>query len=214
MRKKGGNVFEEHIEKIVLAVIGLVCMWLLITRVVISPNKVLYGSEKLGTGKIDIRISEEAGLLKLKLDSKPKPLPPYRQRVDAFVDMISLPIGDIDISLYWPLPIHSSSDVDGKQKYRVPWIGEVEDAVISYIRAVAYVPTVEVDEENRYDMSLSMPNDIDFVTVEAKFDVAGLYGRFYDSFAGDGVEQEEWRDPCLADPVFAAVQLQRQELGA
>jgi hypothetical protein len=214
MRKKGGNFFEEHVEKIVLAVIGLVCMWLLITRVVISPNKILYGGEKLSPGKIDIRISEEAELLKLKLDSKPEPLPPYKQRVDAFVDMINLPIGDIDISLYWPLPIHSSSDVYDKRKYRIPWIGEVEDAAISYIRAVAYLPTIEVDEENRYDMSLSMPNDIDLVTVEAKFDVAGLYGRFYDSFAGDGVEQEEWRDPCLADPVFAAVQLQRQELGA
>ncbi len=214
MRKKGGNFLEEHIEKIVLVIVGLACMWLLITRVVISPNKVLYAGEKLGPGKIDIRISDEAEFLKLKLDSKPEPLPPYIQRVDAFVDTINLPIGDIDISLYWPLPIHSSSDVDGKQKYRIPWIGEVEDAAVSYIRAVAYMPTVEIDEENHYDMTLSMPNDIDFVTVEAKFDFAGLRGRFYDSFAGEGVEQEEWRDPCLANPVFAAVQLQRQELGA
>jgi len=214
MRKKGGNFFEEHIEKIMLAIVGLVFMWLLITRVVVSPNKVLYAGEKLGPGKIDIRISDEADFLKLKLDSKPEPLPPYIQRVDAFVDTINLPIGDIDVTLYWPLPIHSSADVSDKRKYSIPWIGEVEDAAVSYIRAVAYVPTVEIDEENQYDMTLSMPNDIDFVTVEAKFDVAGLHGRFYDSFAGDGVEQEEWRDPCLADPVFAAVQLQRQELGA
>ena len=214
MRKRGGNFFEEHIEKIVLAIVGLVCMWLLITRVFISPNKVLYAGEKLGPGKIDIRISDEAEFLKLKLDSKPEPLPPYIQRVDAFVDMINLPIGDIDVGLYWPLPIHSSTDVDGKQKYSVPLIGEVEVAAVSYIRAVAYMPTVEIDEENPYDMTLSMPNDIDFVTVEAKFDFAGLRGRFYDSFAGDGVEQEEWRDPCLANPVFAAVQLQRQESSA
>ncbi len=214
MRKRGGNFFEEHIEKIVLAVVGLVCMWLLITRVVISPNKVLYAGEKLGPGKIDIRISDEAEFLKLKLDSKPEPLPPYTQRVDAFVDMINLPIGDIDISLYWPLPIHSSTDVGGKQKYRIPLIGEVEVAAVSYIGAVAYVPTVEIDEENHYDMTFSMPNDIDFVTVEARFDFAGLRGRFYDTFAGEGVEQEEWRDPCLANPVFAAVQLQRQESSA
>jgi len=211
MRKRGANFFEEHIEKIVLAVVGLVCMWLLITRIFISPNKVLYSGEKLGPGKIDIRISDEAEFLKLKLDSKPEPLPPYKWRVDAFVDTVNLPIGDIDISLYWPLPIHSSTDVDGKQKYRIPLIGEVEVAAVSYIRAVAYVPTVEIDEENHYDMTLSMPNDIDFVTVEAKYDFAGLRGRFYDSFAGEGVEQEEWRDPCLANPVFAAVQLQRQE---
>jgi hypothetical protein len=215
MRKRGGNFFEEHIEKIVLVIIGLVCMWLLVTRVFISPNKVLLSSgEKLGPGEIDIHISKEAELLKLKLDAKPEPLPPYKRRVDDFIGLVNLPTGDIDIGLYWPLPIHSTADISDKRKYRIPWIGEVDAAAISYIRAVAYVPIIEIDEENHYDIAVSRPNDIDFVTVEAEFDVPGLYGRFYDSFAGDGVEQEEWRDPCLAVPIFASVQLQRQELGA
>lgn len=214
MRKKGGNVFEEHVEKIVLVLVGLVCVWLLITRVVISPNKVvLYAGVKLGPGDIDRRISQEAEFLKLKLEGKPEPLPPYKQRIDAFIGLVDLPIGEIDISLYWPLPFHSSTVVD-KQKYGVPLVGEVTDAAISYIRAVVYEPVIEIDGENQYDIAVSRPNDIDFVTVEAKFDVLGLRGRFYDSFAGEDVEQEEWRDPCLAEPVFAAVQLQRQELGA
>ena len=214
MRKKGGNFFEEHVEKMVLALIGLVCIWLMITRVVISPNKIQYNGEEFGPGKIDIRISRDAELLKEKLDSKPEPLPPYKQRLDDFVRLVSSPIGDIDISLYWPLPIHSSTDFSDKRKYRIPRIGEVADVAIEYIKAVAYVPTIDIDEENRYEVTVCEPNDIDFVTVEAKLDVVGLYGRFYDSFAGDGVEQEKWRDPCLANPVFAAVQLQRQELGA
>ena len=215
MRKKGGNFFEEHIEKIVLFLVGLLCIWLLITRVIISPNKVvLYAGVTLGPGQLDLRISQEAELLKLKLDSKPEPLPPYKRRVDSFVGLVNQPIGDIDVSLYWPLPIHSTTDYNDKRKYRMPWIGEVNGAIISYIRAVAYMPIVEIDEENRYELLVSRPNDIDFVTVEANFDIAGLYERFYNSFAGDGVEQEEWRDPCLAEPVFAAVQLQRQELDA
>jgi len=215
MRKRGGNFFEEHIEKIVLFLVGLLCIWLLITRVIISPNKVvLYAGVTLGPGQLDLRISQEAELLKLKLDSKPEPLPPYKRRVDSFVGLVNQPIGDIDVGLYWPLPIHSTTDYNDKRKYRIPWIGEVSGAVTSYIRAVAYMPIIEIDEENRYELSVSRPNDIDFVTVEANFDIAGLYGRFYDSFAGDGVEQEEWRDPCLAEPVFASVQLQRQELGA
>ena len=214
MRKKGGNFLEEHVEKIVLALVVLVFLWLLITWVVISPNKVvLYAGVKLGPGDIDLRISQEAELLKLRLGSKPEPLPPYKKRVDDFVDMVDLPIGDVDVGLHWPLPIHSSTDVRGKQKYRLPWIGEITAAAISYIRAVAYEPVIEIDEQNRYDMTVSRPNDIDFVTVEARFDVSGLYGRFYDSFAGGDVEKEGWRDPCLAEPVFAAVQLQRQELG-
>jgi hypothetical protein len=213
MRKKGGNFFEEHVEKIVLAIVVVVCIWLMITRVVISPNKIEYNGDKLGPGEIDISISREAEVLKEKLDSKPEPLPPYKQRVDDFIRLVDSPIGDIDTGLYWPLPIYSSTDITDKRKYRIPWIGEVADVAIEYIRAVAYVPTIEIDEENRYESTVCEPNDIDFVTVEAKFDVTGLYGRFYDKFAGDGVEQEEWRDPCLAIPVFAAVQLQRQELG-
>jgi hypothetical protein len=46
--------------------------------------------------------------------------------------------------------------------------------------------------------------------VEAKFDVAELYRQFQAYFAGTEVEKREWRDPCLAVPKFAAVELQRQ----
>jgi hypothetical protein len=214
MRKKDSNFFEEHIEKIILAVVGLVCLWLLITRVVISPNRIEYSGRKLGPGEIDLSISREAELLKNKLDSGPEPLPPYKRRLDDFVGLVNLPIGDIDTSLGWPLPIYSSIDFNEKRKYHIPWIGEVSDATLEYIRAVAYVPIVEIDRQIRYDLTVSRPNDIDFVTVEAKFDIRGLYERFNDNFAGAGVEQEEWRDPCLAEPVFAAVQLQRRELNA
>lgn len=215
MRKKGGNFLEEHVEKIVLVLVGLVFFWLLITRVIISPNKILlYAGVKLGPGEIDRRISREAEILKSKLDSAPEPLPPYKQRVDAFVDMINLPIADIDTGLFLSLPIHSSADFGDKRKYSIPWIGEIEGTAIEHIRAVAYVPIVQIDEENPYEIMICQPNDIDFVTVEGKFDIAGLYGRFYNSFAGNDVEQEQWRDPCLAIPIFAAVQLQRQELDA
>lgn len=214
MRKKGSNFFEEHVEKMILAVVGLVCLWLLITRVVISPNRIEYSGRKLGPGEIDLSISREAELLKNKLDSSPEPLPPYKRRVDDFVGLVNLPIGDIDTNLSWPLPIYSSIDFNEKRKYHIPWIGEVSDVALEYIRAVAYVPMVEIDREIRYDLMVSRPNDIDFVTVEAKFDIRGLYERFNDNFAGASVEQEDWRDPCLAEPVFAAVQLQRQELNA
>jgi hypothetical protein len=98
-----------------------------------------------------------------------------------------------------------------KKEYHLPSIGEVKDVGVEYIRAVAYVPTQMVTEQAPYDKVAHEPNDIDLVTVEAKFDVADLYRRFFASFAGEDVREEIWRDPCLARPVFAAVQLQRQE---
>ncbi len=211
MSKKGGNFFEEHIEKVVLAVVGLVCIWLLITRVLISPNKVLYGREKLSPGEIDIRISGQAELLEDKLNREPKPKPPPEQKRGEFIAMMELPLSGVDVNVCWPLPICSSTDFSDNRKYRIPRIGEINEALVEHIRAVAYVPAEEINKDNIYDKDNSEPNDIDFVTVESTIDVAQLAANFYESFAGEDVP-EDWRDPCLATPVFGAVQLQRREL--
>jgi len=212
MSKKGNNFFEEHIEKIVLAVVGLVCIWLFLTRVLFSPNYVEYEGGKFSPGGIDgyISTSKEAADLEEKLSSEPESKS-YKRKKGDFVALVDSAISEIDISVPWPLPIHSSMDFD-RRKYVIPEIGEVNEVTIEYIRAVAHVPTVEINEEVVYDKAVREVNDIDFVTVEAKFDVKGLYEGFYDSFAGSDVQEEQWRDPCLAKPVFAAVQLQRQEM--
>ncbi|GAG20623.1 unnamed protein product, partial [marine sediment metagenome] len=211
MIKKGSNFFEEHIEKIVLAIVGLICLWLLITRVFLSPNVVSYDNRKFGPVDIDTHIGEQAELLEDKLNDKPEPGQPYKKQVDGLIALLNSAIDNIDTTLYPPIPPNTLIDVGDNPAYRIPQIGEVNDVVVERIRAAAYVPTEEIDEENVYDSTNSEPNDIDFVTVEAKFDVARLMRSFYGSFAGEDVP-EEWRDPCLANPAFAAVQLQRQEL--
>ena len=91
------------------------------------------------------------------------------------------------------------------RKYRQSRVFRLE-----HIRAVAYVPGVEINQENVYNQAISEPNDIDLVTVEFQFDIAALYKSFNDSFAGPKVK-DQWRDKTLAEPVFAAVQLQRQQ---
>jgi len=211
MSKKGGYFFEEHIEKIVLAIVGLVCLWLLITYVLISPNYIEYDNKKFSPGDIDNYISKQAEVLEDRLNRKPEPKTPYKPNIDKFIAKINLAISDIDISLSLPQPNRSLTDVGDDRVYSIPLIGKVNEPAVEHIRAVAYVPIGEIGEESIYGQAEHEPNDIDFVTVEAKFDVAGLYNRFYASFAGENL-QDEWRDPCLAAPIFAAVQLQRQEL--
>jgi hypothetical protein len=211
MSKKDTNFFEEHIEKIVLAVVGLGCLWLFITRVLFSPIKVEYDNEKFSSRTIDNRISEEATDLENKLNRKPEPKQPYQPRVDDFIARLNSAISDIDIDLSLPQPIMIPEDQIGDREYHIPSIGEVNDVLAEHIRTVAYVPKGEVTEKNVYGPDNSEPNDIDFVTVEAKFDVSGLYRRFNASFDGEDVKPD-WRDPHLAKPVFAAVQLQRQQL--
>ncbi|MFA5251830.1 MAG: hypothetical protein WC454_04520 [Phycisphaerae bacterium] len=211
MSKKYSNFFEEHIEKIVLAVVGLGCLWLLVTRVLFSPNYVEYDNEKFAAGAIDNRISEQAKALESKLSREPEPKPPYKPRVNDFIARFDSALSDINVGLSLPQPITVPEGMSSNKAYRIPFVGEVNEVLAEHIRTVAYVPKVEVGEKNDYTSANSEPKDIDFVTVEAKFDVSGLYERFRASFAGEDISQD-WRDPGLAKPVFASVQLQRQKL--
>jgi hypothetical protein len=205
-----GSFFEEHVEKIILVIVGVLCAVFLITRVILSPNKVSYDSRNFGPSAIDDYVYEQAQVLKQKLNQPPDKLEPYKPKVNEFLALLDSSIRSIDTSLWPVVPYELGADSGVAGVYTLPRIGEVNDVAIEHIRAVAYVPTNPVTEENPYDKAGNEPNDIDFVTVEANFDVRQLYDKFHESFIED--VEPEWADPCLARPVFAAVQLQRQEL--
>jgi hypothetical protein len=195
-----GGFFEEHVEKIILVIVGLVCVWLLITRVIFSPNTVTYNKAKWSPSAIDAEILKEAKDLEQTLRKPPEKAEPYKSRAEEFLAKLDSSISDVDIEsrVLAPREAVAASAVG---VYDLPRIGEVTGVAVEHIRAVAYVPIDEVTEQNTYDKSGNEPNDLDLITVEAKVDMAGLYDRF----------KERWADPCLAKPLFAAVQLQRQE---
>jgi hypothetical protein len=205
-----GGFFEEHVEKIILVIVGLVCAWLLITRVILSPNTVSYDKRNFGPGTIDDYVYEQAQLLKQKLNKPPDNLEPYKPQVDKYLALLDSSINDIDASLWPVVPYELGAETAVAGVYSLPSIGEVNDVAVEHIRAVAYIPTAEVTPQKPYDKSGNEPNDIDFVTVSAKVDVSKLYDNFKECFVED-VDREQ-ADPCLARPVFAAVNLQRQEL--
>jgi hypothetical protein len=207
-----GGFFEEHVEKIILVIVGLVCAWLLITRVILSPNTVSYDKRNFSPGTIDDYVYEQAQLLKQRLNEPPDKLESYKPQVDKYLAKLDSSINDIDTSLWPVVPYELGAEKAVAGVYSLPPIGEVNDVAVEHIRAVAYIPTGEVTPQNPYDKSGNEPNDIDFVTVQAKFDVSQLYDKFKECFIED-VEQQ-WVDPCLARPVFAAVNLQRQERNA
>jgi hypothetical protein len=217
MSKRGGSFFEvyieAHVEKIIFGVAGIVCVWLLITRVLLSPNYVEYNGKKLGTGNIDKQISKDAELLRGKLGLEPKSAQQYEAEANNFIAQIESPFKNIGEGIYFPQPGNRPAiEISDGRKYSLPTVGNVNEISTRYTKAVVYIPTQNVDEENTYDKVGHEPNDLDFVTVEAKFNIATLYANFQKSFNGTDVP-EEWRDPCLANPVFAAVQLERQKLG-
>ncbi|OHB65078.1 MAG: hypothetical protein A2168_08955 [Planctomycetes bacterium RBG_13_50_24] len=207
-----GSFFEEHVEKIILVIVGIFCAVFLITRVILSPNKVSYDDRNFSPSAIDNYVYEQAQLLRQKLNEPPNQLDPYKSRVNDFLALLDSSIRNVDTTL-WPVAPYELGDEAGVAGiYNLPRIGEVNDVAVEHIRAVAYVPINEVTPENPYDKAGNEPNDIDLVTVEAKFDVKQLYDKFKECFVED-VEQQ-WADPCLARPIFTAVNLQRQELNS
>ncbi|MBN1805240.1 MAG: hypothetical protein JW837_08325 [Sedimentisphaerales bacterium] len=211
---KIASFFEAHIEKIILVIVGGVCVWLMITRVIFSPNQVLYEGAKYSPSAIDQQVYEQAQQLRHKINSPPEGLEPYKPKLPEYLALLDSSLKNVDVNLWPPIPYavspttNESGAIGGK--YNLPVVGPVSDVEVEHIRAAAYVPTVAVTAENQYSKAENEPNDIDLVTVQAKFDVEQLYNRFKHSFVDDVAEQ--FADPCLAKPVFAAVQLQRQEL--
>jgi len=209
---------EDHIEKIVLGLVGLLCLWLLVTRFLLSPNAVEYDRSTSGKplvfspGAIDKYIGEQARDLEDILDQDPEPLSPYESRLREYRARQASAITGVDFAIWPEVPQanRQGGGGGGIRKYNLPVIGGVDDAVANYIRAVVYAPTEEVTTERPYSQKRVQPKDLDLVTVQGSFDISGLYSRFEESFAGPGVKQE-WRDPRHATPIFTAVQLQRQQ---
>jgi hypothetical protein len=211
MIKKTGNFFEAHIEKIVLILVGLLFAWLFFTRVVISPNRIEYDRKMYSASKIDQEIVSEVQRLQDILDSDPNNKGPYQSRKEEYLSLVESSVKGVDLDVYPVRPGFVPLMQAIKRKYRLPIIGELESSEISYVRGAAYIPVEEVDVENPYSSLTSEVNDIDLVCVEGTLDMVALYDKFYESFVGDDVKAE-WRDPCLAKPVFGAVQLERQHL--
>jgi hypothetical protein len=236
---KIGGFCENHVEKIVLVLVGAVCVWLFFTRVIFSPNVMMLGrtGKAYTPGQIDRYIFEQkAQELRVKLQEQKKggvgktyagkldgPIDPKKDTWIAgiidrplskgFQGLFDSPLGFINATLTTATPGAAAvAQAQSDRKYRLPLVPDVTDVGVNLIRAAAYVPLQEINLQTTYDKAAVEPNDIDLVTVEGRFDVAELYRRFRASFAGVDVQKEEWRDPCLAQPIFAAVQLERQEL--
>lgn len=232
--KRIGHFFEGHIEKIIFVIVAVACAVLFFRNVIFSPNRVTVDKRTFSPTRVDRYIKTQADELQRRLNSTTTAAagPAYKSvrtgRIDPndpiIADIISRPLpqgfeGLFNSPLAFlqdkPAVARSASAVAsaGGRKYKLPpRIGEVTNVAASYLRAAAWVPLERLTPERGYDKVETEANDIDLVTVEAKFDTAELYRQFRAHFAGEEVQRADWRDPCLADPIYAAVQLQRRQL--
>jgi hypothetical protein len=213
MFRKIINIFEAHIEKIVLVIAGIVSIWLLVTHILLNPNTVEYvrngTTEKVKPSKIDELIYEDAQVLIGILNGKDViPVQTYTSKVTDFLKQIDSGIA-VNTDLRFPNPDITKTEIIVNNTYQLPNVGRVTDIAIEHIRTTAYVPAKTITPEQTYDNIKGEPADADIVTVEAKFDLAGLFARFKSSFVDNAVQKLP--DPCLAIPLIASVNLQRRQ---
>jgi hypothetical protein len=207
------NFFEDNVEKIVLGIAIILSIWLLLQWVIISPNNIEYQGKTFIPGSIDKFIYENEALsLNNKMNRPPEPASVYEPQYELFVSWFDSPLSNLNPSVFPSVPGDLGEEkIKEDSEYNVPQVGEVTDAIAEHIRAVAYIPKEEVTTDNPYDRASKETKDIDIITVEAKFDTSKLLESFYNNFAGIDVPIE-WQDPCAAQPIFVAVDLQRSQL--
>ena len=210
MVKKGDNFFEKNVEKLVLILAGILGLWLLITRVVLSPNNFEYNNESLAPGAIDAKILKEAEVISIRLEEPATKKEAFESRLGEYLSTVKNPMKDVDRSLYPVKPGPIVVNLSRKNRYLIPKVVKISDPVVEHIRSAAYFPAEPVTVDNTYEQMDHDINDLDLITVEANLDIEALSESFYENFAGYQVK-EDWRDPCLAKPIFAAVELYRQE---
>lgn len=228
---KIGAFFEAHVEKIVLGIAGIVGIWLLLIFVIMNPNAVTYDNQTFSPGSIDQYIYDKKAVpvqaelnqssvssedtyhsyLNSSIDVNDPLLEGFNTSLPkGFLGLFACSIDHIDSGVIAAVPAQKTTVVSDGREYSLPFIGQVSDVLVEYIRAAGYVPVEAVTEQKGYRSVERDVNDMDLVTVQARFDIAALRDRFHECFAGGGLP-EPWRDETMANPVFAAVNLQRRE---
>ncbi len=210
-KKNKGNLLEQHAEKIVLGVVGLISVVLLWVFVLSSPNAEKIGGKKRGPGEIDRYIKGQSDQLDAALKEPPIELTlaaadAMRKRYLAELVNTIADVPDFQI----PGVASNRNAVEEDRRYEVPAVGKVDQVVAEVILGAAHVPLDEIGSDNAYDQAMTRLDDIDLVTVQASFDIGALHRNFIQSFVMGRRVKNEWKDNELATPVFASAQLQRR----
>lgn len=208
MSKKKGNFAEQHIDKIILGLIVLVCFGLLWVYVIRNPFGPEIDRRKESPGSVQSVLEQKKNRLREKLDGPPSAAPESSPDfASAYQQVLGCSIPKISTNIYPLTPGIGSQPIEADREYAVPEIPALQDVKVAYIRGAAYLPTEEVTPEMPYQSVTTKIGDLDFVTVSARLDVKRLVQHFQSCFMGLGVKH---KDSALAAPVAAQIELQRR----
>jgi hypothetical protein len=197
MAKKSGNFLEQNIDKMVLVLVGIIGLAILAMMVVRSPNTMTIDKNSYGPADIDQAVSYKTSALTEKLSGPVQPRA-YTGKFNDFKSAYAVTV-NVPQDIRFPLP----APLDEKRlppvgPYREPKIGQLSKSVIvGVVSGVADVPLGQAMDSG------TEPGDVDLVTVQCSFNLSAIFTEMQASFANEADLQE---------PVFAAVELQRQEM--
>jgi hypothetical protein len=208
-------ILEKQVDKIVLvvfALISLVLLWVYVIGSPYSQKVTIQGRPKtLGPSEIDRYVRQEAETILPELE---KPAPPINYKesyVANYEQKLECSISGISSSVLIPSPGAGDVVIEEERLYALPQIPALTDVAVADLRGAAKVPTEEITPTLTYANVMGTVEDVDLVSVSARFDVKRLFTNFQQSFMGPRLKTS-WKDPSLATPVFANLELQRRAM--
>jgi hypothetical protein len=207
-KKRSMNIFEAHVEKLVIVLALAVFGWVFVTRFVSSPG-VEVGQETISASdaaKLAARKATEIVESLSTPDTRPLP------EVELFADNLFTQVKAFEGSGIPLSPPHKgTADLpEDIRYYSMPGIAALENVKINMDQVVAAVPSeVELGESQLDPDNVEwVDKDISLITISAVFPIKELYENFEKCF-GPGVNKKPLE---LYDPVVALVELQRRRL--
>jgi len=209
-KKPSMNIFEAHVEKIVIALALAILGGVVFLRFVSPPAiETTDGKVKASDAARKGRQLAEGAVQKIKTPDKNPPAP-YKERSGELFSQIQ-PVEVTKVPLAPPYQ-RGYIQIEDVRQYKLAAIPELKAANVALTHDQAWVPE-ESPQDTPADTFQSQAKmklqDVDFVTVEAVFPMAKLYGLFEQSFSAPNIEKPLER---FASPVVAMVHLQRQQL--
>lgn len=214
MARQNLNLIEQHVEKLVVAIAAALFVFIIVTYVASSPNTIPLNGQPVGPGRIDegVRLSAEKAVrdaVNWKAPDATEGIPEYPQRLEALAK------GPIDTSDWladtWPeatppgppVPNVLSPKAQGALELATiiapdqPVVAAGRFSTILYDPHEIYTQVPDVQQQLK---ELDGPQDIQWVTVAARFDVVKQEHEF--------LKQEY--DLHRFDLLVAGIELQRQ----
>jgi|CXWL01.1.fsa_nt_gi hypothetical protein len=191
MAKQLVNPFERHLEKLVLAIAGLLLIGVLVKFVFSSPNKILLGTEPATPGVVDARLAQKANDILDRIKNWKPPVVEHDSKFDDFVAIEPIRADTLPlVSVLGPdVPIVDARAVvtGGAELVAIP---PAPKPVFTLGRNTLLAPNVQGGETR---------TPVDWVMLAIPFDVKGQ----------SELQRRAW-GATRADVIFATPEVQRR----